>query len=493
MWAVDARPGGEKSRGSPAAMATRCSETLQTRILFQRKIAATPLKSLFQGPEYVTISRRESGVIGGAVTKDVCCRKGCLKHGTEGIGSSDLARNFRACHMNADGMSADWIAAIGAAESDCRAVGQIHVEGLEISIATRDPSPLNWALRSLEPLSLVPNGPIRRRYRIVYIQSDDIVLSAIRSLSAVEVIPPRMHKRGGTLWRARPAAALVVYCDPGEGILWLCNLADDTVHMVVSSRTSLPALSLASLTRTIITRYLETDGWTIFHAGAVETGAGVLMLVGHAGAGKTSLLMALLAGGARYISNERVFVRREGDVFRVLGFPMAVAVGLGTALQFPQLAPLIEVPDRLVYPRRRFKAERVAETARDDWPGLDDKLQLLPWELAELFAGPAAVAGGTLRGIVIPQAARGPADVVITALPADHIVEMLSSNLFEAGRDGAYPPWMEMNFPPYPEVEDDDDLHALARVSAVRFSFGLSRERLAEVQGYVPRLLEATA
>ena len=227
------------------------------------------------------------------------------------------------------------------------------MEGLEVVLKAMDHALIRWVLKYLQPLSLGSEQICLRKYTVTCLYSDEIVVAACQHMAGSEIIPWHEHNRRHVVKRARSSQDVIIYCDSFEGVFWLSDLASDSVFVVVSSRTRWPAIEFSRVTRILVTRSLEAQRWTIFHAGAVSTPSGALMIVGDDGAGKTSLVLALLCSGAQYISNERLFVRSEPGGFRVLGFPMAVAIGLGTALQFPQLAGLIEAPDRLQYPRRQ--------------------------------------------------------------------------------------------------------------------------------------------
>lgn len=317
------------------------------------------------------------------------------------------------------------------------------------------------------------------------------MLAGIRHLDDIDIIPIRRHGQVRYVRRARPSSDAVVYCDPDEGILWLSDLDSDSIFLIVSSRTTWPALAFASVTIELVTGYLAEQGWTLFHAGAVDTASGALMVVGNEGAGKTSLLLALLCGGVRFIANELLFVRKAAEGFRVLGFPRAVAVGLGTAMQFPQLADLIDSPDGLQFPRRRLSLSRIVRTPRSEWKNLEDKLQLLPSELSELLDAPAATPGGTLRALVVPMVNKESREVVAERLSHDSALEVLSDNHIGLTQDSRYRPWLETNFRSGSMDGHDRLLAELSELSPVRFRFGLSLDSFEDTRTYAGRLLNA--
>ncbi|MGI9420551.1 MAG: hypothetical protein ACR2RA_22235 [Geminicoccaceae bacterium] len=285
---------------------------------------------------------------------------------------------------------------------------------------------------------------------------------------------------------------LTLYCNGPDGVFWLADFGRKTMTMVFSSRTPRPALDFSRMVRDIITGYLTDRSWSLYHAGAVETSEGVLMIVGNPGAGKTTLILALVRDGARYIANEQVFVRAEGDRFQVLGYPLAIAIGLGTALQFPGLSPLIETPDPLLYPRRRMSASRIRETPREKWPSLDDKLQLLPEEI-DRYVGPSGfVPGGRLRALVVPRIGKSPTPPKIERLDEDTSYDILADNLLEPLLNRSRFAWSRMVAKDLrSEDEDDELLERLCTVDAVRFEYSLSASE--DGSGFTDMLLKSVS
>ena len=67
-------------------------------------------------------------------------------------------------------------------------------------------------------------------------------------------------------------------------------------------------------------------GLEVFHASAVELDGGALLFSGPAGAGKTSLALRLVLGGARLIADDAVAVNAQGGGLRA--HPAAAALGV---------------------------------------------------------------------------------------------------------------------------------------------------------------------
>jgi len=388
----------------------------------------------------------------------------------------------------------DYVNAIRSAMPANCASQHMQVEGLDVELRALDPASIAWVLRYMQPLSLAPAQEVRARYTVNFMYSDDLMLDAIEHLNDIDLVQVRRHGRDRFVRRARPAPDAVAYCDPDEGILWLSDLASDSIYVVVSSRTKHPAIVFASLVREVVTRYLAEQGWTLFHAGAVATPRGALMVVGNAGAGKTSLLLALLCGGASFIANEVLFVRDGEQGLEVLGYPMAIAVGLGTALQFAPLAERIDSPGALEYPRNRLKLEQVIATPRSEWPGLDDKLQLLPLELSRILGAPAPTAGGALCGLVVPMVSRQAGDeAVAQALSQAEARAIVAHNHLGLSQNSSHKPWLALSFSDGPSDGQDRLFDRLAALSPQRFRFALSLETPDETDTYLAALLGAIA
>ena len=98
-----------------------------------------------------------------------------------------------------------------------------------------------------------------------------------------------------------------------------------------------PRAMRALLDSALFTVSLST-GHEALHAGAVATDAGLLAVAGDSGAGKSSLVAALLAAGCAFFADDvLVLVRREGVIIAlpgppVMAVPHAAADRIGTPL-----------------------------------------------------------------------------------------------------------------------------------------------------------------
>lgn len=355
---------------------------------------------------------------------------------------------------------------------------RICVDGLEVTLKSVDPSLVRWVLKYMQPLSSGSESSKNEECTLICLYEDELVAEASSYFAIEDNIDFLGRGKDGTTLRCAVISdEIVLYCCGSDGIFWLADFEAKTIFIVFSSRTKHPALDFSRTVRGIVASYLTGRGWSFYHAGAVDTAEGVLMIVGNPGAGKTSLILALVRDGARFVANEHLFIRADGGGIQALSYPLPIAVGLGTAMQFPDLAKLVETPDPLLYPRRRFSASRVAETPRDQWPSLDDKLQLLPEEL-NTYVGPSTVSpGGKLHAVVVPQVSKTPVTPKVEVLDEDASYDILADNLLEPSNNQSRFAWSRMVAQDQRgegEDHDDEQLERLCSVNAVRLHYCLS-------------------
>ena len=354
----------------------------------------------------------------------------------------------------------------------------VQVEGLAISLRALEPAQSGWVMKYLEPLSLDRSDEVSRRVDCASAYSDEFVLTAVRYLHTPGIETFDRSGRGDAPLRcAALSPDRTLYCDPAEGIVWVVDLEAGTILQVHSSRTRFPPLVFARTVRGALLGWLESRGWVSFHAGAVVTESGVWMIVGEAGAGKTSLILGLMREGARFVANERLLVSLDGDRPRALGYPMAIAVGIGSASQFPRLAELIDAPDPLLYPRNRYDTQRVARTPRERRYRLHDKLQLLPEEIASRVGAAETVPGGFVDAIVVPSVSRHPVALRASTLDRDALRTVLEDNCMGVAEPGRQPTWLSPSGEASAHVDAEPLLvEGLLPVVATRCRYSLDHE-----------------
>ncbi len=141
--------------------------------------------------------------------------------------------------------------------------------------------------------------------------------------------------------------------------------------------------------RGIAGRCLITAGWVPLHAAAALTSAGLIVLAGPSGAGKTTALLQLLAGrlGHAFVANDKVYLSIGDDGVHSRALPTSLALRPNTLAMFPAISD---------------PAAQAAFSHVDNHPGragADRRLLLSPRRLAEAFRV-ALHPGGPVTAIV---------------------------------------------------------------------------------------------
>ncbi len=143
--------------------------------------------------------------------------------------------------------------------------------------------------------------------------------------------------------------------------------------------------------RNMMKLLLIEKGWLPFHSAAcIWNGTGICIL-GSKFAGKTSTLVNLLAQpGARFVSNDNLFLRDGGTYLEGCGFPNNAGLRVGTLAAHPGLVEWIQRTTDSFHPRIDAAAFRdiVATTAADELRSRPEKIVLLSTELAECLDVP---------------------------------------------------------------------------------------------------------
>jgi len=362
------------------------------------------------------------------------------------------------------------------------------VKGLQLTLKSVDPALVAWAMKYLQPLSLPPiatenpsgceNEYGDERKTCICIYSDELIVKAAEYLATPGITTVHCNgKSASKLHCARLTADHTLYFEARAGMAWLADRVSNTLYVLYSSRSREPAQEFCRSIRTTLLSYLERTGWALYHAGAVATQRGAVMIIGDAGAGKTSLILDLVYGGAEYVSNEILIVRASSEALEALSFPLPIAIGLGTALQFPDLATLVENPDALLYPRNRFSQTRVTRTPRGERANLEDKLQLLPDELLRYFGAGTQAASKNIVGVVVPHVMKTEVAAVTRQLNHEEYGDVLSNNYIGQAENRAHPVWRESDaIFGRPEIQSAT-LAGLTALGAIEFKYHLKPGR----------------
>ena len=140
--------------------------------------------------------------------------------------------------------------------------------------------------------------------------------------------------------------------------------------------------------RNMMKLLLMEKGWLPFHSAACMWNDTGICILGGKFAGKTSTLVNLLARpGARFVSNDTLFLRDGGAFLEGCGFPNKAGLRIGALAAYPRLVDWIEKTTDSFYPQIDAETFRdiVATTPVDELGGRSEKIVLLSTELAEQF------------------------------------------------------------------------------------------------------------
>lgn len=90
--------------------------------------------------------------------------------------------------------------------------------------------------------------------------------------------------------------------------------------------------------------HLQQQGWLLCHAAALCGSGGALAIAGLSGGGKSTLMLRLLEDeGLRYLTNDRLLIRRAKDgTVAAEGIPKLPRINPGTLVSIPRLRALVD-------------------------------------------------------------------------------------------------------------------------------------------------------
>ncbi|MEN8176205.1 MAG: HprK-related kinase B [Pseudomonadota bacterium] len=93
--------------------------------------------------------------------------------------------------------------------------------------------------------------------------------------------------------------------------------------------------------------WLQHRGWRICHAAGLVHRGSCLGIAGFSGGGKSTLMLRLLDdAGVNYLTNDRLFIRSDGEQVQAVGIPKLPRVNPGTIVHNPCLQALIPAAQR---------------------------------------------------------------------------------------------------------------------------------------------------
>lgn len=93
--------------------------------------------------------------------------------------------------------------------------------------------------------------------------------------------------------------------------------------------------------------WLQQHGWLICHASGLDIGGKGIGLAGLSGGGKSTLMLGLMdKPDVRYVTNDRLFIRRSEGYVKARGIPKQPRINPGTIVHNPALHGLIDAARR---------------------------------------------------------------------------------------------------------------------------------------------------
>lgn len=361
-----------------------------------------------------------------------------------------------------------WLQSVEQQLADC-SIADRDCGLIPLTFRVREPQVLRWVERTLTPL-LNGTCPPAEDHTVAplhfdYLYDDDLIaqLTGLFVDHDERRVSDELSSRGE--YRHEYADGCTAFLLPSEGVAIHLDIHSRRFVFVHSSRTRWPAVQFGDLVFEPLLREALNHGAVPFHAGAVGTEQGAILIVGYSGDGKTSLVTGLMHAGAAFLGNERTFVKQDGLRLNAHAFPDWINLGLGTVMNDSSLAGLLPVPDAISVPQGRFTWGRPQRYDQREWPHLDDKITMLPDELSVRLNAPAPTSGLPIVGIVRPKVTRRPIDARLTPIEGDQLETLLEQNVSELTH---YPDWMGWN-----PSEADPQIDALMQLPALRFRFYL--------------------
>jgi HprK-related kinase B len=92
-----------------------------------------------------------------------------------------------------------------------------------------------------------------------------------------------------------------------------------------------------------VMNWLQQRDWLICHAAGLVLGGHGIAMAGFSGGGKSTLMLHLMEHPkSRYLTNDRLFLRRQGVSVEAVGIPKLPRINPGTVVHSPRLSQLID-------------------------------------------------------------------------------------------------------------------------------------------------------
>lgn len=190
------------------------------------------------------------------------------------------------------------------------------------------------------------------------------------------------------------------------------------------------------LIRQIISSEHQKAGAALIHASAVEFNGEAYLIVGNKGAGKTTLMMKLLATGkTKYLGNDAILLTPGAKAIPILAGPF---VGLGTLYNIKEYRHLIPAKFIPILENRQ-SPDYDAYTQKKISFGLEEIEDLLTTSISR---------GAKINGIIFPTLVQGQESVETEKLQSEEGAGLLQAQIMYDPND--HQNWLEIN--PLPDI-----------------------------------------
>jgi hypothetical protein len=303
--------------------------------------------------------------------------------------------------------------------------------GLTIRVYSGNPSHLSWLEEFLSPqFQLLGEGTSEC---IVSLTADDQLFKEVFRRGArsdggrVDCFALDSNLVRLPLWQSLGPDQIIF--DPQFRVFYIIRPDCAEAEMLTLANNLAARISLMRVTREFAMSHSHRAGCLIIHGSAFVVGDRGVIIAGPKRAGKTTLLIHALQGGAAaYLSNDRVVASFDGTAPMLRGMPTVVTVRRQTLEMFPDLL------DRLLersYRSRLSLGEIREAQLRPVQPDQDGNYYLSPAQFCDLLQV-ASVAQAQAEALVFPQVTGRSGSIELERLSSKAAAVRLADCLFSS-------------------------------------------------------------
>jgi len=350
-------------------------------------------------------------------------------------------------------------------------------DGLKVAVATDDAADVDWLAEFLRPhfrvrehgvadcsVRLTQDGDQWKRLKRKGPHPDGARVESYFLDTRIVRHP---------VWKSAKSAKLVF--DTELDVFYRLDESGRSVHIVAQSARRASRLALMRVVREFAMNHAHRPERLVVHGAALMHGPSGLLIPGHKGAGKTSLLIhALLQKQGRYVSNDRVVLYPDQDGFVAHGMPTLVKLRHSSLCLFPDLYERLKAS-------HHYPALSLEESAKRTWGRIrawrKGQYTLSPAQLCDLLKVPAR-ARGPVAAVLFPRVSAGVKGVRLERLARPEAATRLEDSLFRARfsrKSGGM--FSTRNGAPADDAVADRVGRVVARVPCYLCHLGLGAER----------------